>query len=256
MADRLAGKTALITGASRGIGEAMATAFCREGATVIISSRKMDALDAAAERIRARVPSADVRPRAAHCGKPEQIEELFTWLDGEGLFVDVLVNNAATNPYFGPMMAVDDFGAWDKTFDVNVKGPWLLTQAVCKRLLAANKPGSIVFTSSVAGQRAAPFQGIYGMTKTALISLTQTLAIELGAAGIRVNALAPGVVDTRLAAALTTSPEMTRFFTERSGLKRIGQPEEIAGAAVFLASDESSFMTGEVLNLDGGFLAG
>ncbi len=255
MADRLSGKTAIITGGSRGIGEAIAQAFCAEGAKVIICSRKQDGLDAAAARIRDANPDADITGKAVHAGKFEQIEAFFSWLDDQGITADILVNNAGTNPYFGPMMGVEDFGAWDKTFEVNLKGPFLMTREVCKRLLASNAPGSIINTSSIMGVRGAPFQGIYGASKAALISMTRTLALELGQAGIRVNAIAPGLVDTRLAAAITTNAEMTDMVLGRAAMKRVGKPSELSGVAVFLASDDSTYMTGEVLNVDGGFLA-
>lgn len=255
MAGRLEGKTALITGGSRGIGAAIGAEMAKEGATVVLTSRKQPALDEVADAIRAAVPGAVVHARACHVGKPEQREALMAWLDAEVGLVDVLVNNAGTNVQFGPMLDVD-WGAWDKTFEVNVKGPFALSRDVAKRLIAAGKPGSIVNVSSVLGQGASPLQGVYGMTKAAIISMTQTLAYEWGGAGIRVNAIAPGLVETRLAAALHGNKAVVDQFTSRAGIRRIAQPGEMTGAVVFLASDEASYVSGTVINVDGGFRSG
>ena len=249
---RLSGKLALITGASRGIGEAMAAAFCREGARVIIVSRKLEGIEAAAERIRAAVPGAQVFPHVMHVGQLDTLGAQVAALSAEHGVIDVLVNNAAANPFFGPMMGLEMW-AFDKTFEVNVKGPWLLSKAVAEGLMAAGKPGSIVFTSSIFGQQAAPFQGVYGMTKAALLSLTKTLAFEWAGAGIRVNAIAPGLVDTFFAKALVENDDLRARFTDRAALGRVGQPEEIAGVAVFLASKEASLMTGQTVTVDGGY---
>jgi NAD(P)-dependent dehydrogenase (short-subunit alcohol dehydrogenase family) len=188
-------------------------------------------------------------------GHPEQVDALVARAIAEYGRVDVLVNNAATNPYFGPMMNLD-WGAWDKTFEVNVKGYFSATRAVVRHLLDRGAPGSIVNVASVVGLMGSPLQGIYGMTKAAVISMTRTLAMELGSAGIRVNAIAPGLVDTKFAAALTTNDEVRKQVMERTALRRIGAPEDISGAALYLASDASSFMTGHVLTIDAGWTVG
>ena len=153
-------------------------------------------------------------------------------------------------------MITSSWSAWDKTFEVNLKGPFEFTRQFVQRAFAAKAGGSIISIASIAGARAAPLQGVYGMTKASLISMTQTLAVELRGTGLRVNAIAPGLVETRLAKALTTSEELTSVVTARQGIQRVGRPEEIAGLAVFLASDEASYMTGQTVFVDGGFTTG
>ncbi len=252
---RMEGRTALVTGASRGIGEAIATSLAAAGATVVLSSRKEPGLVAARDRILARLPEAYLRVEPCHVGHAHDIAALFERLDGAGLVVDALVNNAGTNPYFGPMLGADA-AAWDKTFDVNLRGPFELSRQAALRLIAAEQPGAIVNISSIFGFRAAPFQGIYGMTKAALISLTKTLAMEWGGAGIRVNAIAPGLVETRLSGMLLGNEDILAQYNERTALGRHAQPDEIAGMVLTLLSDESSYTTGQVIALDGGWLIG
>ncbi|MBI4618105.1 MAG: SDR family oxidoreductase [Planctomycetes bacterium] len=248
---RLQGKIAIVTGGSRGIGAAIGEAFAAEGARVVLASRKDEELDRAASEIAARHPGA-VRAKVCHVGRPAEVAELVAWVEREMGTPDVLVNNAGTNPYFGPLLDATE-AAFDKTFEVNLKGALACTREVVRRLVARGMPGSIVNVASVMGLAAAPLQGVYGMTKAAMVSMTRTLAVELGRSGIRVNAIAPGLVDTRLSAALVTNPELRRAFTDRAPLGRHGEPAEIADLAVYLASGESSFVTGQTFCVDGGY---
>ncbi len=253
MANRMDGKIALVTGGGRGIGASIAEAFAGEGARVVIASRKIEELTATAERINAKHPGAVV-PRACHVGSPDAIAALVDWVVGEVGLPNVVVNNAATNPYFGPLMNVD-WSAWDKTFEINLKGYFEVTRQVARRLLERNLPGSVVNVASINGVRGAPMQGVYGMTKAAVISMTQTFAVELGRARIRVNAIVPGLVETKLAAGLVKNPELTKHFTDRAALGRYAQPDEIAPLVVYLAADESSYVTGQAFAIDGGWTA-
>ncbi len=245
---RLNERTIIVTGGSRGIGLAIASAAADAGANVVLASRKQDGVDAAAAEIRS--AGGSVLGVAAHMGDGEAVASLFEKAIAEFGAVDGLVNNAATNPYFGPMLGIED-GAFDKTIEVNVKGP--LT--AIRHFVSQGRAGSIVNIASIAGMRAAPLQGVYGITKAAVISMTQTLAHELGGVGIRVNAICPGLIETRFAQALIDNEEILERLNEKSALKRHGQPVEIAGAAVYLLSDASSFMTGQSLVIDGGSTA-
>jgi NAD(P)-dependent dehydrogenase (short-subunit alcohol dehydrogenase family) len=242
-------KVAIVSGASRGIGEAIALAFADAGAKVVVSSRKLEGVEAVACKLRERGHQA--LALAAHIGYPEQCKSLIGQTVERFGKVDVLVNCAGTNPYFGPMIGIDG-GAYDKTFEVNLRGAVEATRAFAQHVIDRKGSGSVVNIASVAGLRAAPMQGVYGMTKSAMISMTQTLAVELGPSGIRVNAIAPGLIETKLAAALTSSPELVARITSATAVGRIGQPEELAGAALFLASDAASYITGHTLVVDGG----
>lgn len=242
-------RVAIVTGASRGIGEAIALRLAEAGAAVVLAARKPEGLQAVAGRIAA--AGGRALAVAANMGRIAEVQALVVQAVESFGKVDILVNNAATNPYFGPLLGVEE-AAWDKTFDVNLKGYFGAIRGVVEHLTSRGVPGSIVNVTSIAGMRAAPLQGVYGMTKAAVISMTRTLAQELGPAGIRVNAVAPGLVDTRFAAAIVASDELRERFASRTALGRHAQPDEIAGAVLYLASDASSYVTGHVLVVDGG----
>jgi len=243
------GKVALVTGGSRGIGESIAKALGQSGARVAIASRKLEGVTAAAERLRAE--GITVEPFACHTGKADQVEALVSAVVARFGKIDVVVNNAATNPHFGPMMTADD-AAFEKTFEVNARGYLNVARAVARHLIDRGAPGSIINVASIMGLAAAPLQGIYGMTKAAVVSMTKTLAVELASSGIRVNAIAPGLVNTRFAAAIVQNQDLAELEAKRTPMGRYAQPDEIAGAALFLASDAASFVTGHTLVVDGG----
>ena len=245
----LAGKVAIVTGASRGIGEAIARCFVEQGARVVIASRKEEGVRAVAQKLDPKGEKAV--PIAAHTGKEDDCRALVAQAVQKLGKVDILVNNAGTNPYFGPMLDTE-MPAWDKTFEVNLRGYFRKTREVARHLRGREAPGAIVNVASIVGMQAAPLQGVYGMTKAAVISMTRTFALELGPSNIRVNAISPGMVDTRLAAAIVSNEELVTEINKRTALGRVAQPDEIAGAALYLASDASSFTTGEVLVVDGG----
>jgi NAD(P)-dependent dehydrogenase (short-subunit alcohol dehydrogenase family) len=249
---RVAGRVAVVTGASRGIGRAVALALAREGATVVVASRKADGVQAVTAEIEA--AGGKALPRPLHVGQTDAIPAWWDEVQNEVGLPDILVNNAGTNPYFGPMLTAE-WAAWDKTFDVNLKGPFEMARQLAHRHVRERigQPASIVSVASILGTNAAPLQGIYGMTKAALMSMTRTLAAELGETGIRVNAIAPGIVDTRLASALTHDPVVRERIVDHTALRRIAQPEEIAGLVLYLASGESSFVTGQTWLIDGGY---
>jgi NAD(P)-dependent dehydrogenase (short-subunit alcohol dehydrogenase family) len=248
----LEGKVAVITGGSRGIGEATARVFAKAGAKVVIASRKEEGVQAAAKRIvESGVPEDQVLALVCHTGKPEMVQAMFARTIERFGQLDIVVNNAATNPYFGPMVGADQ-RAWDKTFEVNAWGYFDVARAAVQHWIDKNKSGVVINVASIAGFTAAPMQGIYAMTKAAVISMTKTMAAELGPSNIRVNAIAPGLIDTRLAAGLVNNDDIVKPFIARTPLRRYGQPEEIAGAALFLASDAASFVTGHTLVADGG----
>ena len=250
----LEGQVVVVTGASRGIGEAIAMAAADHGAQVVLSSRKQGALDEVAAKLRER-GAAKVLAVAAHMGKKEEVDALFEKVSKDLGRLDGLVNNAATNPYFGPMVDISE-SAFDKTFEVNVKGYFGASVQFVKHLRKhGGKKGSIVNIASVAGLRSAPMQGVYGMTKAAVLSMTQSMAYELGGSNIRINAICPGLIETKFASAIVQNPILREHVIKRTPLARHGQPDEIAGACVYLLSDAASFMTGQHMVIDGGMIA-
>ena len=244
----LAGKVALVAGASRGIGEAAAKRLARNGATVIAASRKPADCERVAEAIRAEGGAA--RAFKLHLGEAADREAAIASIKETEGRLDILVNNGATSPHFGMATDIDD-GAWDKTFEVNLKGPFFLS-ALAISMMKATGGGVIVNVASINGMRPGFFQGVYSISKASLISMTQVLAQEHGGDNIRVNALCPGLTETKLASALTANPELEDMMKRNFSLQRVGQPEDMAAAIHFLASEASSYMTGQCLVVDGG----
>lgn len=251
MKKRLESKVAIVTGASRGIGECVARRLAAEGARVVLVSRTLETLEEVAESINAEHPES-AWAKDCHMGEPDSVRALVEWVRTEVGLPNVLVNNAATNPYFGPFLDVEE-AAWDKTFEVNVKGYFEAARWVAKALIDAKAPGSIINMSSVFGLRAAPLQGVYAMTKAAVVSMSRTLAAELGPAGIRVNTVCPGLVETKFARVIVETPEFSQRYTDRAALGRWAQPEELSGIVAYLASDDASFTTGQEFVIDGGY---
>jgi len=246
----LKGKIAVITGASRGIGRSIAETFAEYGAEVVLVSRKIEALTEVADAITKKGGKA--HPVACHMGDLNAIKALYEFIEKTFGRLDILVNNAATNPYFGAMAGVDQ-NAWDKTFDVNLKGPFFMIQNAIPLMQAAGS-GAIVNVSSVNAIRPAPFQGIYSVTKGALITMTQAYARELAPHKIRVNALLPGFTDTKFSAALMQQDEIYKHVIAQIPMGRHAEPEEMVGAVLYLVSDAASFTTGTCITCDGGYL--
>lgn len=242
---RLDGKVALVTGGSRGIGKAIAKAFVRAGAQVMITSRKAESCEEAVKEI-----GEGAHYEAGHVGRPEDAERVIeATLERLG-GLDILVNNAATNPYAGPTIDCD-LPRWQKTLEVNLTAPFLWTQLAWQRAMK-QKGGVVLNISSVGGLSTNPILGVYDVTKASLIHLTKQLAAELGPK-VRVNALAPGLVKTHFAKALWEG-DKGDTVAEAYPLKRLGEPEDIAGAALYLAADTGRWITGQTLVLDGGGL--
>ncbi|MBI5551159.1 MAG: SDR family oxidoreductase [Desulfobacterales bacterium] len=248
---RLDGKIAVVTGASRGIGQAIAEALAAYGAHCILVSRKIESLREVEEKIKQSGGKAE--SIACHMGQLDKIDALFNEIKSRHGRLDILVNNAATNPHFGEMTGIDE-GAWNKTFEVNVKGPFFLIQKAAG-LMAASGGGAIVNVASVNGVKPAPMQGVYSITKAAVISMTKAYAKELARHKIRVNALLPGLTETKFAGALFTNDAIYKYALQGIPLNRHAQPEEMAGAVLYLVSDAASFTTGTYIVCDGGSLA-
>jgi len=244
----LTGRVALVTGASRGIGSAIANALVEQGAQVVLSSRKQADLDAEAARINAVYPER-ATAIAAHAGRPDDLEHLVKSVMELHSRIDILVNNAATNPSFGPVLGTD-LAAWDKTFEVNLRGVFILTKLVYEAWMESHG-GTVVNVASVGGLRPSPGLGVYNVTKAGVIMLTRQLARELGA-NVRVNAVAPGLIKTRFAEALWGNEAILDRVLAANPMGRIGMPDEVAGVVAFLVSDAASYVNGEVISIDGG----
>jgi NAD(P)-dependent dehydrogenase (short-subunit alcohol dehydrogenase family) len=245
---KLDGKKAIVTGASRGIGQAIAVALAEAGADVAICSRKAEDLEPVAAQIRAAGREAIALP--CHIGKPENIRAFLAQVYEKWGFIDILVNNAATNPIFGPTLTAEEW-AFDKIMQTNLKGPFIFCLEVGKKMLKEKK-GSIINVSSVAGVTPGKGLGLYSVSKAGVNMLTKVLATEWASANVRVNTLAPGVIKTKFSSAIWGNDVFLDEVKKTTPMGRIGESEEIAGAAVYLASDASSFMTGQTIIIDGG----
>jgi dehydrogenase/reductase SDR family member 4 len=243
----LDGRVAIVTGASRGIGRAIAEIFAREGAHVVICGRKQETLNQVASEI-----GFGIKPIACHVGRAEQIESLVTSTVREFGLVDILVNNAATNISFGPCLEIDE-AQFDKMVEVNLKSAFRLTQAIAPGMCERGR-GSIINMASIAGLRPQRHSLLYSMTKAALIMMTQSYALELGPKGVRVNAIAPGLIQTTLSEYYWKEDAKQKEIIDRQPIHRIGQPLDVAELALLLASDRGSYITGQTLAVDGGFL--
>lgn len=249
---RLDGKVAVVTGASRGIGRAIALRLADHGARVVISSRKLEACEHVVEEIQAR--GGEAMARVCHIGRKEDLQSLVDETGERWGGIDILVCNAAVNPYFGPTADMPD-DAFDRVMATNVRSTfWLTNMAVPG--MARRGGGSVIIISSVGGFQGSNKIGAYNVSKAAEMQIARNIAIEWGRQGIRANCIAPGLIRTDFARALWEDPGILARTLKHSPLGRIGEPDEIAGAAVFLASPASAFMTGQTMVIDGGRLAG
>ena len=245
----LSGKVAVITGASKGIGEAIAKIYAAAGASVVISSRKKESVDEVANAI---VKSGGKAIAiACHMGNMQDVDRLVKETVSAYGGIDILVNNAATNPTFGPVVDTDE-AAFDKIMNVNVKGPFELSKKVYA-LMKGKKSGSIINIGSIGGLSPELGLGIYSMSKAALISLTKVMAKEWGGDNIRANVICPGLIKTKFSEALWSNDKIMNTMMKILPIKRVGTPEEIAALALYLAADESAYCTGSVFTADGGF---
>jgi NAD(P)-dependent dehydrogenase (short-subunit alcohol dehydrogenase family) len=245
----LTGKIALVTGASRGIGESIAKLLGEQGAHVIVSSRKLDDCQIVADTIIAAGGSAAAL--ACHVGNMDAISSCFAHIKQAHGKLDILINNAATNPYFGDILDTD-LGAYTKTVDVNIRGYFFMCVEGGK-LMRDNGGGSIVNTASINALKPGPMQGIYSISKAAVVNMTQSFAKECGRHGIRVNALLPGLTKTKFAGALFADEKILQAAIKTIPLHRHAEPDERAGTVLYLVSDASSYTTGECIVVDGGF---
>jgi NAD(P)-dependent dehydrogenase (short-subunit alcohol dehydrogenase family) len=247
----LDGKVAFVSGASRGIGEAIAKLLAQQGAHVIVSSRKIEDCQVVANAIIA--DGGNATAIACHIGEMEQIHGVFSQIREQFGHLDILVNNAATNPQFCNVLDTE-LGAFQKTVDVNIRGYFFMSIEAGK-LMRDNGGGSIINVASISGISPGPFQGIYSVTKAAVINMTKVFAKECAQFGIRCNAVLPGLTDTKFASALVKNDTILTQALSQIPLKRVAAPSELAGAVLYLASDASSYTTGVTLNVDGGLLS-
>ncbi len=246
----LAGKVAIVTGSSRGIGEAIARAYAAAGARVVVVSRTLENAQPVADSINAAGGTA--LAAACHTGRHDQVQALVAQTVDRFGTVDIAVNNAATNPHFGPLLDATD-EVWQKTLQTNVLGYLWLAQAVAPLMLGRGS-GKLINISSIAGLEPARMMGVYSVTKAAILMLTQALAQELGPRGVQVNAIAPGVIQTKFSTLLWTNEALAAEVKGRAG--RLGRVDDVAGAALFLASAASDYVNGATLVVDGGLTVG
>jgi dehydrogenase/reductase SDR family member 4 len=246
---RLDGKIVVITGASKGIGEAMAFALGQAGAKVVVSSRKQDAVNEVAQKLNSE--GIEAIGVAANAGEKADLENLLKATEKAFGGVDIVINNAATNPVFGPVVQTDE-AAFDKIMQVNVKGPFMLSKLAFP-IMKQRGGGSIINISSIEGLRPEPFMGMYAVSKAALISLTKVFAKEWGSAGIRANVICPGLIQTKFSQGLWANEAIFNKVVKELPIARIGQTDEMAGLALYLASEASSYTTGGVFVADGGY---
>ncbi len=244
----LTGRVALVAGASRGIGEAIAHGLAEHGAIVICTSRKLEACEKVADDIRAKGLKAEAM--TLHLAELSDHDVVIADIEKKHGRLDILINNGATNPYFGPAHKTPET-AYDKTMDVNLKGPFYLTSKAMP-LLRQDGGGAVVNVASVDGIQPGEMRVVYGMTKAAMINMTKGMAKEYSHKGVRVNALLPGFTDTKLAAGLKKVPGIDQFIQQNLAIKRMAQPEEMVGAVLFMVSDEASYFTGQGMVVDGG----
>lgn len=248
----LKGKVALITGASRGIGQAVAEAYAASGAKVVLSSRKQPALEAVADKIKA--AGGEALPLAAHTGDQASIDRLVAGTVEAFGGIDILVNNAGTNPHFGPILSAEE-SHWQKTLEVNLLGYFRMVKA-CVGSMRTRGGGKIINVASIAGIKPQMGMGVYGVSKAGVLMLTQVLAAELAEDNIQVNAIAPGFIKTKFSSVLWETPEIYQAVIKAVPQHRMAEPGELAGIALYLASSASSFTTGSVFLIDGGQLVG
>jgi NAD(P)-dependent dehydrogenase (short-subunit alcohol dehydrogenase family) len=246
----LSGKVALLTGASKGMGLAMAEGLAEHGARVMLSSRKLDQCEAAAAEINAECGEERVFGHACNAGYKDQLQALVDATHERLGSIDVLVGNAGVNPFFGPMSEISD-EAYDKIMSTNVKANHWLVQMVAPDMIERGS-GSIMITSSTGAFTPSPVLGTYNISKLAVIALVRNLAGELGPRGVRVNAICPGLIKTAFAQALWDNPQAEQRANQQIPMRRLGEAEDLKGLAVFLASDSSSYITGQALTVCGG----
>jgi NAD(P)-dependent dehydrogenase (short-subunit alcohol dehydrogenase family) len=244
----LEGKVAVVTGASRGIGRAIALQLARAGAKVVVGSRKLENVQVVAGEIEA--AGGETLAIQAHVGRPDAVKAMVAQAVEVFGRVDVAVNNAATNPHFGPVLTADE-GQWEKILDTNLKSVFRVCKAVAPHM-EKQGGGKIINIASVAGVQPSPGMGVYSVSKAGVIMLTRVLALELGHANIQVNAIAPGVIKTRFSQVLWQTPQIAEPMLGSLPLGRFGEPEDVASLALYLASPASDYVTGAVFLVDGG----